>query len=236
MLPRTLTMAWHPEGIRWRARDRSSSTPTPEWTTRWPCSWPGARRRSPWPPSPRWPATCASRPATANAARLVALCRPSPVPVVAAGAAAPSGPAARHRHPLSRGRRAGRRRRAGPRPGGACAVEPAARPTSCEAARRRGRDLTLIALGPLTNVALRPRADAAALRTDRPAGDHGGRRRRPRQRHPDGGVQHARRSRGGRRRVRRGPADRPRAARRDAPGRPPARRPRGGAGGGARRR
>ena len=99
--------------------------------------------------------------ATANACRLVALCRPSPVPMVAPGAAAPlTRPlvTATHYH--------------GDDGLGDVADWPRATvdlaPMSApaligEAAGRFGRDLILIALGPLTNVARALEADAAAL-------------------------------------------------------------------------
>jgi inosine-uridine nucleoside N-ribohydrolase len=99
--------------------------------------------------------------ATANACRLVALCRPSPVPLIAAGAAAPLARplvTATHYH--------------GDDGLGDVADWPVATvelaPASAseviaQTARRRGRDLTLIALGPLTNVARVLDADAAAL-------------------------------------------------------------------------
>src|SRR5262245_60643012 len=100
--------------------------------------------------------------ATANARRLVTLCGPSPPPTIAAGAAEPLGRSlvtATHYHgddglgdidgwplvtaPLS--------------PADATAV-------IVDAAREMGPELTLIALGPLTNVARAPEANAAALR------------------------------------------------------------------------
>jgi inosine-uridine nucleoside N-ribohydrolase len=99
--------------------------------------------------------------ATANACRLVALCRPLPFPLIAAGAAAPLARplvTATHYH--------------GDDGLGDVADWPVATvelaPASAseviaQTARRRGRDLTLIALGPLTNVARVLDADAAAL-------------------------------------------------------------------------
>lgn len=99
--------------------------------------------------------------ATANARRLVALCRPSPVPLIAAGATAPLARplvTATHYHgddglgdvtdwPPAAVELA---------PASACEV-------IAQTAGRLGRDLTLIALGPLTNLAHVLDTDAAAL-------------------------------------------------------------------------
>src|SRR5919108_1681361 len=100
---------------------------------------------------------------TLNVFRLLALRKPEPWPVVAQGAAAP----------LSRALRTATRHH-GEDGLGDLADWPAAHPTLAPdsgvalmlaAARRHGRRLTLIALGPLTNVALAIEADAAAVRS-----------------------------------------------------------------------
>jgi inosine-uridine nucleoside N-ribohydrolase len=99
--------------------------------------------------------------ATANARRLAALCRPSPVPVIAAGAAVPlTRPlvtAAHYHGDDGLGDAAG---------WPAATVDVAAEGATeiiADAARRCGPDLTLIALGPLTNVARALEAHPAVL-------------------------------------------------------------------------
>ena len=101
--------------------------------------------------------------ATLNLFRLLALRKPQPWPVVGQGAAAP----------LARALRTATRYH-GEDGLGDLADWPAAHPTLAPegavalilaAARRHGRRLTLIALGPLTNVALAIEADAAAMRS-----------------------------------------------------------------------
>ena len=100
--------------------------------------------------------------ASTNALRLLALRRPSPSPLVAAGA---SSPLAR---PLTTATRYHGEDGLGDLPDWP-AVEPAtASPDAVsvivDAARRHGRELTLVALGPLTNLALALKEDAAAVR------------------------------------------------------------------------
>jgi purine nucleosidase/pyrimidine-specific ribonucleoside hydrolase len=99
--------------------------------------------------------------ATANACRLVALCRPAPAPVIAAGAAAPLVralvTAADYHGDDGLGDAAG---------WPTAAVDLAAEDATeviADAARRLGPDLTLIALGPLTNVARAQEAHPALL-------------------------------------------------------------------------
>ena len=97
--------------------------------------------------------------ATANACRLVALCRPSPVPVIAAGAALACllVTATQYHGDDGLGDVAGW-------PAASMPLAPASAPTViADAARELGRALTLIALGPLTNVARALETDAAAL-------------------------------------------------------------------------
>jgi pyrimidine-specific ribonucleoside hydrolase len=100
---------------------------------------------------------------TLNVFRLLALRDPRPTPVVGQGAAAP----------LARGLRTATRHH-GEDGLGDLGDWPPVHPTLApdgavalmlDAARRHGRRLTLIALGPLTNVALALEADAAAMRT-----------------------------------------------------------------------
>src|SRR2546422_2964663 len=99
--------------------------------------------------------------ASTNALRLLALRRPSPSPLVAAGA---SSPLAR---PLTTATRYHGEDGLGdltdwpavaPLP-----TSPDAATVIVDAARRHGRELTLVALGPLTNVALAVKADAAVV-------------------------------------------------------------------------
>jgi len=100
--------------------------------------------------------------ATLNVFRLLDLRRPSPPPVVAAGAA----------HPLARDLETAVRYHGEdglgeltdwppvqPRPGRESAAQ-----IIVETARRHARDLTIVALGPLTNLALAAEIDAGALR------------------------------------------------------------------------
>jgi pyrimidine-specific ribonucleoside hydrolase len=100
---------------------------------------------------------------TLNVFRLLALRDPRPAPVVGQGAAAP----------LARALRTATRHH-GEDGLGDLDDWPAVHPTLAadgavtlmlDAARRHGRRLTLIALGPLTNVALAVEADAATMRT-----------------------------------------------------------------------
>ena len=88
-----------------------------------------------------------------------------------------------------------------------------------QTARRAVEPLTLIALGPLTNVALALERDRAALGRLARVVVMGGAVDVPRQRDADGGVQHPRRSRGRRARGRGRAAAGPRPARRHPPGR-----------------
>ena len=125
-----------------------------------------------------------------------------PPPIAAQGAAAPLG------RPLVTADRVPRRGRAG-RPAGLArrrrpTLVAQARPSS--SCRRPGgavEPLTLIALGPLTNVALALERDAAALRRLARVVVMGGAVDVRGQRDADGGVQHPRRSRGRRPRARR---------------------------------
>ncbi len=100
--------------------------------------------------------------ATTNACRLVALRRPTPVPVIAAGAAAPLArplvTATYYHGDDGLGD-------AADWPAGMADLAPvSATEVIAETARRLGPELTLIALGPLTNVAHALEADDAALR------------------------------------------------------------------------
>ena len=99
--------------------------------------------------------------ASTNVLRLLALRRPSPRPVVAAGAASP----------LARALTTATRYHGQDGLGDLAdwpAVEPLGESPDAvsvilDAARRHGRELTLIALGPLTNLALALKADAPAI-------------------------------------------------------------------------
>jgi len=100
--------------------------------------------------------------ATTNVLRLLALRRPTPRPVVAPGAASPLARA------LTTATRYHGEDGLGDLPDWP-SVEPApASPDAVsvivDAARRHGRELTLVALGPLTNLALALKEDAAAVR------------------------------------------------------------------------
>ncbi len=100
--------------------------------------------------------------ATTNTFRLLALRRPDPAPVVAAGAAGPLRRplrTAQHYHGVDGLGDLGD----WPAVQASAGTVPAAR-LIAETARRHGPRLTLLALGPLTNVALALEADAAALR------------------------------------------------------------------------
>ena len=101
--------------------------------------------------------------ASANACRLVALVRPTPSPLIAAGAAAPLG------RPLRTATYYHGDDGLGDvdnwPPSIASIAARGATEVIVEAARRLGSDLTLIALGPLTNLALALEADSAALRS-----------------------------------------------------------------------
>src|SRR5262245_6270702 len=99
--------------------------------------------------------------ATANALRLVELCQPSPQPLIAAGAAAPlTRPlvTAAHYHGDD-----GLGDVGGWPPPEITVASTGATAVIAEAARALGDGLTVIALGPLTNMALALDADAAAL-------------------------------------------------------------------------
>jgi inosine-uridine nucleoside N-ribohydrolase len=100
--------------------------------------------------------------ATLNVFRLLALRAPRPEPVIAMGAAAPLGRPLRtatHYHGEDGLGDLGDWPAVSSRP-----APPAAVDLMLAAARRHGRALTLIALGPLTNVALAVAADATAMR------------------------------------------------------------------------
>lgn len=100
--------------------------------------------------------------ATANARRLVALRQPSPVPLIAAGAAAPLGRplvTATHYHGDD-----GLGDVEGWTAATVSVADADAAAVIAKAARELGPDLVLIALGPLTNVARALETDAAALR------------------------------------------------------------------------
>jgi inosine-uridine nucleoside N-ribohydrolase len=100
--------------------------------------------------------------ATLNVFRLLALRAPRPEPVIAVGAAAPLGRRLRtatHYHGEDGLGDLGDWPAVSRRPAAPDAVD-----VMLAAARRHGRALTLIALGPLTNVALAVAADAAAMR------------------------------------------------------------------------
>ncbi|PYM91311.1 MAG: nucleoside hydrolase [Candidatus Rokuibacteriota bacterium] len=99
--------------------------------------------------------------ASTNALRLLALRRPSPTPLVAGGA---SSPLAR---PLTTATRYHGEDGLGDLADwpavASLPTSPDAATVIVDAARRHGRELTLIALGPLTNVALALKADAASV-------------------------------------------------------------------------
>jgi purine nucleosidase/pyrimidine-specific ribonucleoside hydrolase len=99
--------------------------------------------------------------ASTNALRLLALRGPSPSPLVAVGA---SSPLAR---PLTTATRYHGEDGLGDLADWPAVASPPASPDAVsvivDAARRHGRDLTLVALGPLTNVALALKADAASV-------------------------------------------------------------------------
>jgi inosine-uridine nucleoside N-ribohydrolase len=99
--------------------------------------------------------------ASTNVLRLLALRRPTPRPVVAAGAASPLARA------LTTATRYHGEDGLGDLPDwppvGPVAASPDAVGVIVDAARRHGRELTLVALGPLTNLALALKADAAAV-------------------------------------------------------------------------
>jgi inosine-uridine nucleoside N-ribohydrolase len=99
--------------------------------------------------------------ASLNASRLVALRRPTPVPRIAAGAAAPL------RRPLRTATHYhgddGLGDAADWPPGGPAIAPESATEVLVETARQLGPALTLVALGPLTNLALALEADPGAL-------------------------------------------------------------------------
>lgn len=99
--------------------------------------------------------------ASTNVLRLLALRRPVPRPVVAAGAPSPLA------RPLTTATRYHGEDGLGDLPDwpdtGRVAASPDAASVILEAARRHGQELTLVALGPLTNLALALKADAAAV-------------------------------------------------------------------------
>ena len=99
--------------------------------------------------------------ASTNALRLLALRRPSPSPLVAVGA---SSPLAR---PLTTATRYHGEDGLGDLADWPAVASPPTSPDAAtvivDAARRHGRELTLVALGPLTNVALALKADAESV-------------------------------------------------------------------------
>jgi inosine-uridine nucleoside N-ribohydrolase len=99
--------------------------------------------------------------ANTNVMRLLALRRPEPRPVVAAGAASPLARA------LTTATRYHGEDGLGDLPDWPAVERPAESPDAVsvilDAARRHGRELTIVALGPLTNLALALKADAAAF-------------------------------------------------------------------------
>jgi len=99
--------------------------------------------------------------ASTNALRLLALRQPSPTPLVAGGASSPLARA------LTTATRYHGEDGLGDLADWPAVAAPPASPDAVtvivEAARRHGRELTLIALGPLTNVALALKADAASV-------------------------------------------------------------------------
>ncbi len=106
--------------------------------------------------------------ASTNALRLLALRRPSPSPLVAVGA---SSPLAR---PLTTATRYHGEDGLGDLADwpavASLPTSPDAASVIVDAARRHGRELTLVALGPLTNVALALKADAESVGRIGPAG------------------------------------------------------------------
>jgi inosine-uridine nucleoside N-ribohydrolase len=99
--------------------------------------------------------------ATMNALRVLALRRPSPTPLVAVGADSPLA------RPLTTATRYHGEDGMGDLADWPVVASPPASPDAAsvivDAARRHGRELTLVALGPLTNVALALKADAAVV-------------------------------------------------------------------------
>ena len=170
--------------------------------------------------------------ATANARRILAVAAPDPPPPLAGGAPAPLKRALVTAHQVHGHDGLGNLERF---------VEPSGHPRYPEptytiemrsgpevildAADRWGAELTIVALGPLTNLALALQEDPAAARPGRPHRGHGRRDRGARQHHAGRRVQLLRGSGGGRGRARGGAAGGAGAAGRDAAGGARRRRP-----------